>query len=681
MEPLPLILMAILMQTDAGLVNSRSVTGFPLNGTIDHPEPNLNSTNTKSSPEVTTSIPPPEVPVRLVNGTSDCSGQVELLHNDVWKPLCREFWDLNAADVICGQLGCGPSHSLSHKGSGANASSFWVNLMNCTGAERDWRDCPNTMLPTGMACDRNTAAGLTCTEHKELRLAGGGSRCAGRVEVLSRGAWGTVCDDSWGLSEAAVVCRQLGCGFALSAPNASGFGQGRGPIYLDELRCSGREAYLWHCPSEPWLKHDCGHKEDAGVVCSEHRQIRLTGRGDPCSGRVSVGHRGSWGSLCDTVWDLSLAHGICRHLGCGDASRLDGSFQIDGEHTWGDMCREGDPEIPACLRSLPRRACDQGRAAGVVCNASLPMTIASSNITTDWITTVPVVEIGAHLPSNIILLLIIGLLVALLVILTISFLINYYKIKQKMVMRIAHPDRNDSSISANEYRLISIAPAVNNVKPPAHNVPLAARQINGDSDSFGDDYEDYDSFAPNHGPNFSTFKYSVPKQSDRTIPGFMPLPEVKTSTDSKARRSELRYKISGDTASLSSQEAEARAVSSNGGRRPARPRSHRCKKYLPNQRSTESSSTSSCEWYENTTQIPAHQKHSQLLDLPPMNDLQSSASTLPVEEYENVQDCIQTLSEPAPSLPAPAPMASGSANQPMDESSESDYDDIETYFP
>ncbi|XP_067834189.1 uncharacterized protein [Heptranchias perlo] len=589
MEPLPLILMAILMQTDAGLVNSRSVTGFPLNGTIDHPEPNLNSTNTKSSPEVTTSIPPPEVPVRLVNGTSDCSGQVELLHNDVWKPLCREFWDLNAADVICGQLGCGPSHSLSHKGSGANASSFWVNLMNCTGAERDWRDCPNTMLPTGMACDRNTAAGLTCTEHKELRLAGGGSRCAGRVEVLSRGAWGTVCDDSWGLSEAAVVCRQLGCGFALSAPNASGFGQGRGPIYLDELRCSGREAYLWHCPSEPWLKHDCGHKEDAGVVCS----------------------------------------------------------------------------------------------------ASLPMTIASSNITTDWITTVPVVEIGAHLPSNIILLLIIGLLVALLVILTISFLINYYKIKQKMVMRIAHPDRNDSSISANEYRLISIAPAVNNVKPPAHNVPLAARQINGDSDSFGDDYEDYDSFAPNHGPNFSTFKYSVPKQSDRTIPGFMPLPEVKTSTDSKARRSELRYKISGDTASLSSQEAEARAVSSNGGRRPARPRSHRCKKYLPNQRSTESSSTSSCEWYENTTQIPAHQKHSQLLDLPPMNDLQSSASTLPVEEYENVQDCIQTLSEPAPSLPgtgigagtAPAPMASGSANQPMDESSESDYDDIETYFP
>ncbi len=46
-----------------------------------------------------------------------------------------------------------------------------------------------------------------------IRLADGTSANQGRLEVFYAGAWGTVCDDNFGDTEAAVACRQLGISY------------------------------------------------------------------------------------------------------------------------------------------------------------------------------------------------------------------------------------------------------------------------------------------------------------------------------------------------------------------------------------------------------------------------------------------------------------------------------------
>ena len=106
---------------------------------------------------------------------------------------------------------------------------------------------------------------LSHSDLSTIRLVGGTTQYEGRVEVYRSGQWQTVCDDSWDISEAQVVCRQLGYGSAVSALSGAYFGRGSGAQWEVYWYCSGSESSLQSCSTSSSV---CSHSEDASVRCS-----------------------------------------------------------------------------------------------------------------------------------------------------------------------------------------------------------------------------------------------------------------------------------------------------------------------------------------------------------------------------------------------------------------------------
>uniref|UniRef100_A0A8C8ZU87 SRCR domain-containing protein n=1 Tax=Prolemur simus TaxID=1328070 RepID=A0A8C8ZU87_PROSS len=358
--------------------------------------------------------------VRLMkNGTSQCEGQVEMNISGDWRPLCASHWSMANANVVCRQLGCGVAISTP-KGAyfAEGGNGIWKDRFHCSGAEPFLWHCPVTALgvpdcnhgntasvvcsghqtqllpqcsdslsdPAAPAASEDSAA--NCSESRQLRLVDGGSRCAGRVEIYHEGSWGTICDDSWDLSDAHVVCRQLGCGQALKALGSAHFGKGSGPIWLDDLNCTGKESHVWKCPSRGWGQHDCRHKEDAGVTCSEFLALRMVSGDQMCAGWLEVFYNGTWGSVCHSPMEATTLSIICRQLGCGDSGTLNSSVAVrEGSRPrWVDgiRCRKTATSLWQCPSDPWKdRSCFSKEEAYITCAGARPESCPAAAPCTD----------------------------------------------------------------------------------------------------------------------------------------------------------------------------------------------------------------------------------------------------------------------------------------------------------
>lgn len=183
----------------------------------------------------------------------------------------------------------------------------------------------------------------------------------------------------------------MDCGSAQTAKTSAYFGQGDGDIWLDDVDCQGNETSLLHCNHANLGENNCGHGEDAGVICSGIRSptdlngmykyivsslfffpatIRLINGSNQCSGRVEFYHNGQWTPAFNLNWGKNEAVVVCREMNCGDPVEFATSFgQAGYQRGYRVSCSGSENSVTQCtLREYTKTSKDQTEEAAVICS-------------------------------------------------------------------------------------------------------------------------------------------------------------------------------------------------------------------------------------------------------------------------------------------------------------------------
>ncbi|XP_034041963.1 CD5 antigen-like [Thalassophryne amazonica] len=315
--------------------------------------------------------------VRLVHGSSLCSGRLEVKLNQSWSSVCEDDFDLQDAEVVCGELGCGPPSLLQGMNYEDINAPKWTKEFHCGGNETGLLDCGSSGSQRN-TCSSGRAVGLTCSE--SVRLVGGSSHCAGTLEVKLQEDWRPVVDwdSDWTLKAAAVVCQDLDCGSAVYTESRDAPAQR--PVWMIRSNCLESGSALRDCVISP-----DSSATSLQLTCSD--SVRLVHGSSLCSGRLEVKLNQSWSLVCDDDFDLQDAQVVCGELGCGPPSVLQGmNYEDVDAPKWTKEfhCGGNESGLLDCGSSgSDRNTCSPGSAVGLTCSELLfqpTISLSSSSV-------------------------------------------------------------------------------------------------------------------------------------------------------------------------------------------------------------------------------------------------------------------------------------------------------------
>ena len=105
--------------------------------------------------------------VRLVGGTTQAEGRVEIFLLGNWGTVCHSQWDIVDATVVCHQLGyIGAVGAPTSAAYGAGSGPSWYNSVTCLGDERNLTECSQRGR-LGSACLHSQDAGVICSSESK----------------------------------------------------------------------------------------------------------------------------------------------------------------------------------------------------------------------------------------------------------------------------------------------------------------------------------------------------------------------------------------------------------------------------------------------------------------------------------------------------------------------------------
>ncbi|KAF5894521.1 deleted in malignant brain tumors 1 protein-like, partial [Clarias magur] len=104
-----------------------------------------------------------DINIRLVGGSHSCSGRVEVYYDNQWGTVCHDGWDMDDAEVVCRQLGCGDAVRAHESAAfGRGSGQIWMDNVHCSGRESTIAHCTHRGFGSHN-CNHGEDAGVTCS--------------------------------------------------------------------------------------------------------------------------------------------------------------------------------------------------------------------------------------------------------------------------------------------------------------------------------------------------------------------------------------------------------------------------------------------------------------------------------------------------------------------------------------